>query len=217
MYKPLLLLAATGLIAAAPAADLDGNGEVTRAEFMAAGDARFAAADADFDGQLTREEMRTLRDNERNDNARRHFAKIDANDDGVVTEEEMLAAANARTERREDRREEMKARIDTDGDGEISKAERDAARDAMKERRKEMKEHRKELQAQHKQRRKGLFGKKRPRLDANRDGVISKAEYDAMGEALFDRMDANGDGVLTQGEGRRRGLRGPQGAPPPGL
>lgn len=56
MQKALLLLAATALIAATPAADLDQNGEVSRAEFMAIGDARFSAADADFDGRLSRDD-----------------------------------------------------------------------------------------------------------------------------------------------------------------
>jgi len=40
MQKALLLLAATALIAAAPAADLNGDGAVSYAEFKAAGDAR---------------------------------------------------------------------------------------------------------------------------------------------------------------------------------
>ena len=39
--------------------------------------------------------------------------------------------------------------------------------------------------------------------------MISRAEYDAATDALFNRMDANGDGVLTEGEGRkRRGRKG---------
>ena len=60
----------------------------------------------------------------------------------------------------------------------------------------------KERHADRKGERKRRFGKKRPRLDADGDGLISRAEYDAMGAKLFDRMDANDDGVLTKGEGR---------------
>lgn len=38
------------------------------------------------------------------------------------------------------------------------------------------------------------------RGDANGDGVISRAEYDAQGAQQFDRMDANHDGNITQDE-----------------
>lgn len=207
MHKAFLLLAASTLIAATPAADLDGNGEVTRAEFMAAGEARFTAADTDFDGFLNRDEMDALRDAERSERTRKHFSKLDANGDGAVTEAEMLAAQEARLERKSDRREERRAqfieRFDTDDDGVLSEEERSAVREQMGERR-----------AERKGKRKGRFGKKRPRLDADGDGLISRAEYDAMGEKLFDRMDANGDGVLTKGEGRRGGHKG---GPRPGF
>lgn len=198
---PLLLLAATALIAATPAADLDQNGEVSRAEFMAAEEARFTAADKDFDGQLTREEMQTLRENERTEHARKHFARMDANGDGVVSEAEMLAIQSERMDRhgehREDRRAAMLDRFDSDGDGVLSEAERATAREARMGKR---------VKDRFKTKRRKA---KRPRLDADGDGLISRAEYDAMGEALFTRMDANGDGVLTQGEGRR-----PKGPPP---
>lgn len=212
MYKPLLLLAATALIAAAPAADLDGNGEVTRAEFKAAGDARFAAADANFDGQLTPDEMRTLRENDRTEQARKRFLSMDANGDGAVTEAEMQAAREQMKERRGDRkdkRHEMALeRFDSDEDGSLSEAERAEAREAMKAVRDQRKA---KAKGQPKKRR-----AERPRLDANGDGLVSRAEYDAMGEALFSRMDANNDGVLTKGEGRKARKRNGPPPPPPG-
>ena len=209
MKKLVLLLGATTIVAATsafanPAADLDGNGEVTRAEFMAAGDARFAAADTNFDGQLSRDEMKTLRDNERTEQARKRFSKMDGNGDGVVSEAEMLAAQEMRkermTDRRDDRREGIIERFDTNADGELSDAERKAARDAGKEMRKE----KRQADAKKRKEKKG----KRPRLDADKDGFVTLAEYTAMGEKLFARMDADGNGILTQGEGRK-GRRGP--------
>lgn len=196
---PAILLAATALIAAGPAADLDGNGEVSRAEFVAAGDARFAAADADFNGELTRDEMRALRETERSDRARERFLRMDANGDGAVSEAEMMAAREQRDDRKGDRRKKMREmaleRFDADGDGQLSEAERMTAREAMKERRGERKGKRKDRRAD------------RPKLDADGNGTVSRAEFTAMSDALFTRMDANGDGVLTRGEGRKRGKR----------
>ncbi len=66
-------------------------------------------------------------------------------------------------------------------------------------------------------------GRKMMRADANRDGVITKAEMRAMATRKFDRMDANHDGKLDatemQAHGRRGGgrgpRRGPNNAPPP--
>jgi Ca2+-binding EF-hand superfamily protein len=196
MQKAFLLLAATTMIAAAPAADLDQNGEVSRAEFMAASDARFATADINFDGQLTLDELKSIGEARRVERAKKRFAKTDANGDGSVSEAEMLAAREAMLSRhsnkKSDRRDKLKARIDTNADGEISDAERAAARDMAKAKRAERPTDRKSRRAD------------RPRFDANRDGFVSKTEYDAMADALFIRMDANGDGVLTQGEGRGR-------------
>lgn len=217
MQKALLLLAATALVAATPAADLDKNGKVSRAEFMAASDARFAAADADFNGQLTRDEMKALGEARRTEHAKGRFSNMDANGDGVVSEAEMLASRDSRPPRgpraegpegqgpegrgpkgeKGDRRAKMLEQFDTNSDGELSDAERAVARKLHEAKRGERKAEKKVARAE------------RPRLDANRDGLVTKAEYDAMGEALFLRMDANGDGVLTKGEGQKR--KGPKG------
>jgi hypothetical protein len=47
-----------------------------------------------------------------------------------------------------------------------------------------------------------------PNPDANGDGVITRAEYEASTLAMFERLDKNADGVLTKGEGRKGGKRG---------
>jgi len=125
----------------------------------------------------------------------------------------MLAARDAMKaragERKDDRRDEMMERFDTNADGEISDAERAVARELAKAKRGEKKAQRKAEKAELKERR-----AERPRLDADRDGFVSRAEYDAMAEALFIRMDANGDGVLTKGEGQKP--RGPKKGPKKG-
>ncbi|HVY86428.1 MAG TPA: EF-hand domain-containing protein [Caulobacterales bacterium] len=38
------------------------------------------------------------------------------------------------------------------------------------------------------------------RADANNDGVISRAEYDAQGDRMFNHLDANHDGSISQDE-----------------
>lgn len=200
LFKAATLLGASALIAASPAADVNQDGEVTLAEFMAAADARFAEADTDFNGELSQEERKALRSAKSDERAKKRFAKADANGDGVVSEDEMLAAKEARTEkmkaRRAAMRQKIKDRLDTDGDGEISDAEREAAKAERAARRAERGD---------KPRR---SGKKRDRAqalkaDTDGDGVVSRAEYQTATEALFMRLDANGDGVLTRGEGRK--------------
>ncbi|MBE9636628.1 EF-hand domain-containing protein [Salipiger pacificus] len=37
-------------------------------------------------------------------------------------------------------------------------------------------------------------------MDANGDGKVTKAEFDANSRAMFTRMDRNGDGVLSGNE-----------------
>jgi Ca2+-binding EF-hand superfamily protein len=38
------------------------------------------------------------------------------------------------------------------------------------------------------------------RLDANKDGVVTRAELDAMGSRRFEMADTNHDGWLSKGE-----------------
>jgi EF hand domain-containing protein len=40
----------------------------------------------------------------------------------------------------------------------------------------------------------------RPRGDANADGSVSRAEWDAEGAHMFARLDANNDGAISQAE-----------------
>ena len=47
--------------------------------------------------------------------------------------------------------------------------------------------------------------------DANNDGALSRAEFDAQGSAMFTRLDANSDGQVTREEAAAaRPQRGPR-------
>lgn len=132
---------------AAPGAmrDADGNGAVTKAEALAAADARFAKMDANADGVLNEADKAAK--------VAKRFAAMDADKNGALSEAEFVAAHEARADKREDRREKrmsrgkaegkmgrhggrhgggmkMMARADTNGDKAISQAEFRAAAEA---------------------------------------------------------------------------------------
>jgi len=96
-------------------ADADGNGVVTKEEFMAAhkegaangegrGGDRFAALDKDGDGKVSKEEA--------GEKFADRFDKVDANSDGFLTKDEIKAAIQNHGMRK-----------DANGDGKISKEE----------------------------------------------------------------------------------------------
>ncbi len=196
----LIASGAALLIAAGPKADLNQDGQVTKAEFTQSAESRFYAADADNDGFLTKEERKAHRDAVREDRKNQRFAKLDTDGDGLLSRAEMDARGDKRKARKSEKREEMMAKFDTNLDGELSDAERTVMRAERKEKRSEKRAERKEKKGKR---------SKRPKIDANDDGLISFDEHMAVSEQLFTRMDANADGVLTKGEGKkRRGKRG---------
>lgn len=203
--KPLLLstagLLCAGIAIASPKADINNDGQITQAEFLAEADTRFNATDTNFDGLLTKEEIKAAREAKRAERK----AKIDTNGDGTISDAEKDAAKALRKEKKQARK---LAKLDTNGDGTISDAEKDAAKALRDERRAERKAKKKERKAEKGE--KGRKGEKRAlRGDTNEDGVISRAEFDTATIALFERLDANADGVLTEGEGKkRRGKKG---------
>lgn len=151
-------------------ADANNDGVLTRAEFDAGREARFAQQDANHDGQLTREEMREGRGHHRGGRGGRggfhNLRGADANNDGNITREEFLA-----------RPIEMFQRIDADGNGVITEAERPQRPERAEGERRQ-----------------------RPDFDANDDRQISRTEFTAMGSGMFERMDANNDGRVTREE-----------------
>lgn len=194
----LTLISGTAL-AQGPKADLNQDGQVTKAEFMADTSEKFSTADVNFDGFIDETERNGLREKRRSEHAKRAFEKLDANNDGSVSEAEMQAASTNRNAKRDERRDGMRAKMlekfDADGDGTLSDVEKETAKAARKERTGDKRSQGGD--------RKGKRGK-RMNPDADGDGLISQAEFTASAEALFLKMDANGDGVLTKGEGRKR-------------
>ena len=160
-------------------------GSVALAATAGHGPMRFDA-DANKDGNLTKAELTAALD--------KHFAQLDSNNDGSITKEERDAARKARFE------QHFKA-MDTDGNGQISQAEMQAAHEARKEMRGKHRgmRHGDGPQGEgHRGWRHGGFGHGMARADADNDGVVTKAEFQARALERFAKADANNDGTVTQ-------------------
>jgi Ca2+-binding EF-hand superfamily protein len=193
----LIASGAALLIAAGPKADLNQDGEVTKAEFTQAAQSKFFATDTNNDGFLSQDERKTHREAMRENRKDKRFEKLDINGDGLLSRDEMDAVGAKREARKDAMRAKVMEKYDTNLDGTLSEAERTVMKAERKEKRADKKDRRKDRRAD------------RPKPDANGDGFVSMDEHIAVTEQLFARMDANGDGVLTKGEGRKRkGKRG---------
>lgn len=205
----LIASAATLLIAAGPKADLNQDGQVTNAEFMAAAQANFTAADTNADSFLSEDERKAFRAAKADEMKAKRFDKLDTNGDGAISRDEMDAVGEKREARKSEmgaRKQKFMERYDTNLDGELSDAEKTV-----------MKAEREAKRGDRKARSEGKRGEgkrgKRPNPDTNGDGLVSLDEHLTVSEQLFTRLDANSDGVLTKGEGKqrrgkRRGKRG---------
>jgi len=157
-------------------ADTNNDSAVTRQEFDTNHTARFATLDTDRDGQLSREEMHAGRDQRRGERHEPTRGDHHGHPDGHGPED--ADANNDGAITREEflaRPSEMFARLDANSDGVISADERPQRGD------------------------RGVRGD-RPERDANGDGQISREEFSAMGQTMFDRLDANDDGRVTRAE-----------------
>ena len=147
------------------------------------------------------------------------FAKLDTNHDGVITKDELNAVEAQREQKvnaRASKFDPSKAfdRIDANHDGQITLAEVNAAR-AQRAQAKGLPAPQAKATAFT-----GLFA----RADTNKDNVLTRAEFDAMGQQLkarmerasvarggtavrmFDQSDANKDGRLTLAEMQQAAL-----------
>ena len=193
----LLVSAATVLIAASPKADLNQDGQVTKAEFTQSAESRFFATDANNDGFLSQEEREAHRAAESENRKDQRFTDLDSNSDGLLSRDEVDAADKMKKAHHEGFRQKMMEKFDTNLDGTLSEAERLVMRSEFGKKREMFEGQRREKRGE------------RPKIDANDDGLISLDEYMTVSEQLFSRLDANSDGVLTEGEGRKRkGKRG---------
>src|SRR6185437_2349757 len=152
---PTRFLTMTALLAAAAAPPQ----QVSRAQYLAEYQARFAAMDTNHDGVLDSSEVAAAQQKElqaaRADEQKQleaEFAKLDTNHDGQLSKAEFLAAARPLQLNRT--AQQAIAEVDTNKDGKISAAEFEARPLAN-------------------------FDK----VDANHDGVITPAEVEAAREA----------------------------------
>ncbi len=197
---------------------------LTKAEMLARADARFDKIDTNRDGQLSAQERTAAMEKAAAARAERKggemadfmpgrgkmggamgermLARVDTNGDGLISKAENRAAVEARF-----------ARMDADKDGAIEAGERRGPgmgkRDGMG---KDMGGKRGEGRRMARREGRGPGGPGGMMLaDTNKDGAISRAEFDAMSAQRFARLDANQDGRLDAGE-LRHGRKTP---PPP--
>lgn len=147
------------------------------------------------------------------------FAKLDTNHDGFITKDELNAIETNREQKVEQRAQSFDPskifdRLDSNHDGKITVAEVDAARSQR------AKAKGGQAAQVHATTFQGLFAA----ADANKDNVLTRAEFDAMGEQLkarmerasarsggmaarmFDKSDTNKDGRVTLAEMQQSAL-----------
>ena len=190
-------------------ADTDGDGMISRAEFMAQADARFARMDKNGDGVITADEMGGMAGRgpggglmaadtnhdgkisraEFTAQAAAHFAKLDANGDGQISPDEMKAVM-------ERMHEGMGGRNGPGGPGEammppppggpMGEAMMPPPRGGPMGGAMNMGGHPG----------RGML----ERLDTNHDGRISRDEMRADMDRHFDKLDTNHDGFIDKAE-----------------
>lgn len=196
--------AAVAMQSQAPAAPKQ---PISKAEMLARADARFDRLDTNKDGQLSAEERKAGAEAARAARSERSGAERK----GGELQDFMPGARRGGG----GMGERMLARVDTNGDGLISKAEnramveaRFARMDADKDGSVEAGEGRKGWGTRGEGRggkAKGMRGGRgggagMMMADTNKDGAISKAEFDAMSAQRFARLDTNSDGKIDAAE-----------------
>jgi Ca2+-binding EF-hand superfamily protein len=190
--------------------DSDHDGMISKAEFDAERDRRFATADRDGDGRVTRAEFRAggaaLRREWRQGDGTSALALRDLDGDGAVSKAEYLAPSITSFER-----------LDKNGDGKLDGAEMAAERPAQRPRgavpRKSAPE-RSTAAAPNDT----AAPARRPRTtswwgwhplrwfggaDSDRDGALARAEFATAADALFTALDGDHDGRISRAEAER--------------
>jgi hypothetical protein len=176
---------------------------MTKAAMLARADARFDALDTNKDGQLSAEERKAGMERARAAMAERR---------GGGERPDKAGRGGQMAER-------MLARVDTNGDGLISRAEHRAAAEARFAR---MDANNngvidpEERRGPRMGKRGGGAGAMLRGADTNRDGAVSRAEYDAAMAQRFAKLDTNRDGKLDPADRPQRRMAPPASAPAPG-
>jgi len=199
--KRLALLSCVALGVAAPAfaegaggpggglfkaADTNKDGVVDQSEFQASRDKWFAELDTNKDGFISTDELKAFGDKMHAEWQQKH-----ADADGT-----QAAPDASRSERMT---QHILARVDTDKDGKISRAEFDTESTALFKRLDKNSDGKiaaDEVPAHH-------WGGKGPQfgmMDTDKDGKVTKAEFTAAEDKMFQKLDTNGDGVITKDE-----------------
>lgn len=175
---------------------------ITKAEMLARADARFDRLDTNKDGQLSAEERKAGMDAARQAMTERKGGEL----------QDFMPGGRRGGARMGER---MMKRVDTNGDGMISKAEhramvemRFARMDADKDGTIEAGEGRKKGWGKRGEgrdgKRMGMRGGRGGGMmmmaDANKDGVITRAEFDAQSAKHFAKLDTNSDGRIDAAE-----------------
>lgn len=153
--------------------------------------------DANTDGTITRAEFDTART--------AHFTARDANGDGALSGEELRRQRGGERPEGGPRRE--RPNIDANNDGVISREEFLAGPTARFDRLDANNDGRLTDAEKPNMRRMHGFhhrGGGMRGADADRNGSVTRAEFDAQGAAMFTRMDANSDGQLTAADREAR-------------
>ena len=174
--------------------DADGDGVVTQAEAAIHADRMWQTLDADGDGVLTeadRAAHKAQRAEKRGKRRAEKFAEMDTNNDGELSQAEMQAHHTERMEKRADRHAEHFAKLDSDNSGGLSQSELKAGHD---------------MRRGHHGKRSGHHGKRGgirmmiKMADADNNGAITRAEFDAARAKHFAMVDSNGDGQISEAE-----------------
>lgn len=186
-------------------ADTNGDGQITRAEFVAQAEASFARMDSNRDGVLTQEERRAGKPKRERGTGARPAAYAPIQGAAAPRQDDAMQARPGGGMRGPGG---GLARMDGDGDGRVTRAEFDTSSRTRFDRMDTNKDgtvDATEMAA--------LSGGGRGlRADINGDGKLTQGEYDAQTKERFDRLDVNGDGVLDAAELQAGpGMRGGRG------
>lgn len=170
--------------------DSDANGQISRDEMKAERDAmrnaRFAALDSDGNGTLSAGEMTARMQDRMAQRMQRRIERLDTNGDGQISQEEMEAKMQERRGQRGERGKRGERRSEERG---------------------ERRERRGGEHAKRGERRGGEHGKRGGRRMGGKDRMMTLAGMEAGALRMFDRLDADRDGYVTKFEVSQAGMR----------